>query len=104
MDSSLFRSQPPTSGPNMRKVPFSHQLQTSDEDFVDHLNVPGAAGKQLAAARKAGDLAQMHRIVAEHFRTRKSPAWSFWSHGSPWHETDAVGPVIEKANNLLNHR
>ena len=71
----------------MRQVPFTHQLQTSIDDFFDHLDLP----RDIAA-------------VARHFRARKSPAWSFYSHGSPWHQTDAVGSVMEKADNLLKHR
>ena len=75
----------------MREIPFTHQAATTDEQFLEHLNLP--RGVQRNA-----------RGVAEHFRTRTSPAWSFYSHGSPWHETDAVGPVLEKAENLLRNR
>jgi len=88
----------------MRDVPFNHQLHTTDEQFLDQLTLPEIASKKLVKARKAGDLATARRMVAEHFRTRKSPAWSYYSHGSPWHETDAVGPVLEKAEELLKHR
>src|SRR5688500_5866835 len=78
----------------MRDVPFTHQLETTDEQFLEQLKLPrGVRG----VARDRGG-------VAAHFRTRKAPAWSFWSHGSPWHETDAVGPVLEKADNLLRNR
>ena len=69
----------------MRDVPFTHQIETRDEDFLEHINMP-------------------RNKLADHFRTRKTPAWSFYSHGTPWHETDAVGSVIEKAENLLKHR
>src|SRR4051794_37919504 len=75
----------------MRDVPFTHQLQTTDEQFLDHLKLPRGVGRDV-------------RGVAEHFRTRKSPAWSFYSHGSPWHQTDAVGSVMGKADNLLKNR
>src|SRR4051812_19243928 len=73
----------------MRDVPYTHQLETTDEQFLAHLNL-------------AGD--KSPRAIAAHFRSRKKPRWSFYSHGSPWHETDAPGSVIEKADNLLNHR
>ncbi len=72
----------------MRDIPFTHQAATTDEQFLAHLDV---RDRSVAG-------------VAKHFRTRKAPAWSFYSHGSPWHETDAVGPVIEKANSLINGR
>jgi hypothetical protein len=70
----------------MREIPFTHQLQTTDAQFLEHLKLP----KKIS--------------VAEHFLTRRKPAWSFYSHGSPWHQTDAPGSVIEKADNLLKHR
>ena len=88
----------------MREIPFVHQLATSDEQFLEQLTLTGALAKQLAAARKAGDLNRARQVVAEHFRSRSEPAWSFWSHGSPWHQTDAVGSVLEKADALLQHR
>src|SRR5688572_22829159 len=88
----------------MREIPFTHQLDTPDEPFLDHLALPGMVGKRLDRARAQGDPAMVRSIVAEHFRTRNFPAWSFYSHGSPWHETDAVGPVLEKADALLTHR
>lgn len=78
----------------MRDVPFHHQSQTSDEDFLTHLRL----------ARLPRDVADAKCAVARHFLTRKSPAWSFYSHGSPWHQTDAVGSVIEKADKLLANR
>ena len=75
----------------MRQVPYTHQLETTDEQFLDNLVLPGQAGKKLAAARKAGNMPGAVAAVAEHFRTRKGPAWSFYCHGSAWHETDAPG-------------
>ncbi|MGB7157009.1 MAG: heparinase II/III family protein [Tepidisphaeraceae bacterium] len=90
----------------MRDIPYWHQLETTDEQFLDHLRLPGPApaGQRLARARQAGDLGLARQLVAAHFRRRRSPAWSFYSHGSPWHQTDAAGSVLEKADNLLTHR
>src|SRR5215218_4092520 len=88
----------------MQQVPFTHQAHTTDEQFLDHLPLPAVKGKRLAAARKDGKLERARQLVANHFRTRSTRAWSFWSHGSPWHQTDAVGSVIEKADALLDHR
>src|SRR5436190_16449736 len=78
----------------MRDISFHHQIETTDRQFLDELKLP-ALPRDPNEAKLA---------VAHHFRTRKSPAWSFYSHGSPWHETDAPGSVIEKADNLLEHR
>jgi len=88
----------------MPDIPFTHQLETSDEQFLNSLTLPGSAGKRLDGVRRRGGPADARRVVAEHFRTRTAPAWSYWSHGSPWHQTDAVGPVMEKADALLEHR
>ncbi|MEA2735957.1 MAG: hypothetical protein QOE14_2408, partial [Humisphaera sp.] len=88
----------------MRDVPYTQQSETTDEQFLIHLVLPDDAGRRLTRAMMTRDRGEAHAAVAEHFRTRKSPAWSFYSHGSPWHETDAVGPVLEKAENLLTHR
>src|SRR3954464_10367214 len=78
----------------MREIPFTHQLETTDEQFLAHLNLPALARNETDAKR----------VVAHHFRSRKSLGWSFYSHGSPWHQTDAVGSVIEKADALLENR
>jgi hypothetical protein len=88
----------------MREVPYTHQLETPDEQFLIHLELPDESGARLARALGQSDRGEARRLVAEHFRTRAAPAWSFYSHGSPWHQTDAVGSVIEKAGNLLRHR
>ena len=88
----------------MRDVPFTSQLATTDEQFFDHLSLPSPAGKRLASARRERDTGAAAAIVTDHFRTRGTPTWSFYSHGSPWHQTDAVGPVLEKADALLAHR
>ncbi|MEX0776104.1 MAG: heparinase II/III family protein [Phycisphaeraceae bacterium] len=85
-------------------MPYNHQLETTDEQFLDHLKLPGALGQRLDCARRDGDMAAARGIVAEHFRTRGKPAWSYYSHGSPWHETDAQGSVLDKARKLLRHR
>ena len=71
----------------MRDIPFTHQLDTTDQQFLDHLKLPPPAGKQLDRAKRESDIAAARVIVAEHFRTRRSPTWSFYSHGSPWHQT-----------------
>src|SRR2546423_14060958 len=78
----------------MREIPFEHQLETTDEQFLAHVELPGLGR----------DVSDSKRAVAHHFRTRKSPAWSLYSHGSPWHQTDAPGSVIEKADKLLECR
>src|SRR5688572_22514477 len=88
----------------MRDIPFVDQLETTDEQFLDHLGLPGPLGEHGAAASQDGDLSRARQVVAVHFRTRPKPAWSFWSHGSPWHQTDAVGSVLEKADALVQHR
>jgi hypothetical protein len=88
----------------MRQIDFIHQLQATDEQFLDQLALPSVAAKQLARARHDAEIGASHAVVAQHFRTRRTPTWSFYSHGSPWHQTDAVGPVLEKAENLLAHR
>src|SRR5688572_22728217 len=88
----------------MRNVEFTHQLQTTDEQFLSHLTLPGKLGSALRQAVNDKDLAAARRIVAEHYRTRSSPRWSFYSHGSPWHETDAEGDLLEKADELLKNR
>ena len=88
----------------MRDIPFTNQHQTTDEQFLDHLTLPTPAGKRLARARREHDAGAAAAVVANHFRTRRRPNWSFYSHGSPWHQTDAVGSVLEKADALLEHR
>jgi hypothetical protein len=75
----------------MRDGPLTHQLETTDSEVRDHLDLPRGVPRDVAG-------------VARHFRTRTAPAWSFYAHGSPWHQTDAVGCVIEKADNLLKNR
>src|SRR5450631_1485320 len=57
----------------MQDVPFNDQRIASDSDFLDHLKLPGAAGRQLTAARKENDSGAVERIVATHFRTRSEP-------------------------------
>src|ERR1041385_1196959 len=86
----------------MQDVPFNDQRTVTDEQFFDHLNLPGDAGKQLAAARKKSDLAQARRPVAEHFRTRKTPRWPFYMHGTAWLEIDGRGSALQKADKLLH--
>ena len=88
----------------MRAIPFTHQLRATDEEFLHHLTLPGPAGNRLARPTRDGDIAAARATVAHHFRMRKTPRWSFYFHGSPWHQTDAVGSVLEKAENLLAHR
>jgi hypothetical protein len=88
----------------MRDIPFRHQLEVTDEQFLDHLTLPGAVGKALKAARRRGDMAQAVAIVANHFRTRAAPKWFYYMHGTAWHETDAPGPVLDKAEALMRHQ
>ena len=86
----------------MRHFPFERQLEATDLDFVNHLRLPRRLRADEALA--AGDAGRLRSVVASHFRLRAAPAWSFYSHGSPWHETDAPGSVLEKANALLENR
>ncbi len=85
----------------MQDIPFLDQRAVSDEQFLDHLTLPGATGKKLAAARAGGDLTAAQAVVAEHFRTRSSPKWAFYMHGTAWLEIDGRGDVLDKANALL---
>src|SRR5688572_16354588 len=86
----------------MKDVALRHQHQADDLEFVQQLRLPGKAGKELRRSIKSGDRSNMVRLVSTHFRTRKSPHWSFYMHGSAWHETDAPGSVIEKADKLMS--
>ena len=88
----------------MRQSPHVHQTDTTDLQFLEELTIRGPAGGRLRRALSDGDLPAARKTVAGHFRTRRAPAWSYWSHGSPWHQTDAVGSVLEKAQQLLQHR
>jgi hypothetical protein len=88
----------------LKDVPFNKQLETTDDQFLDNITLPAPQQKALSAARAKRDRAGAVRIVAEHFRTRAQPAWFFYMHGSPWHENDAPGSVIEKADGLLANR
>src|SRR5688500_666839 len=78
---------------SMHQIDLIHQLQATDEQFLDQLALPSAAAIGLARARRDADVGASHAVVAQHFRTRRTPIWSFYSHGSPWHQTDAIGPV-----------
>ncbi|MCL2648875.1 MAG: heparinase II/III family protein [Phycisphaerales bacterium] len=80
---------------------IKEQLNTSDESFLDGLTLPGPAARKLAGARQNGDAAATVAVVADYFRSRKTPRWAYYMHGTPWHETDAPGCVIEKAERLL---
>jgi hypothetical protein len=88
----------------MKDVPYTKQLETPDEQFAEHLKLPGMAGKALAAALKYGNRPELARIVAEHYRSRATPHWFYYTHGAPWHENDAVGDVMDKADGLLENR
>jgi hypothetical protein len=85
----------------MQDVPFNNQRLITDEQFLSHLQLPGAAGKQLAAARKENDLNQIQHIVATHFRTRSAPHWPFYMHGSAWIEINGRGKALDKADHIL---
>ena len=87
-----------------RIVPFNDQRTATDEQFLNHLTLPGEAGKQLAAARKNADTAAIQSAVATHFRTRPAPRWPFYMHGTAWIEINGRGKALDKANNLLRHR
>jgi hypothetical protein len=88
----------------MQDVPFNDQRTVTDDQFLDHLTLPGEAGRQLAAARKGGNAADAVKTVAHHFRTRKSPRWPFYMHGTPWLEINGRGLVLEKAEALLKNK
>jgi len=88
----------------MRDVPFFDQREATDEQFLDHLRLPGPAGRQVAAARKARDAAETVRLVAAHFRARPSPRWPFYMHGTAWMERDGHAKVLDKARGLLRNR
>lgn len=88
----------------MQNVPFEDQRAVTDEQFLDHVTLPGAAGRALAAARKTGDLAAARSVVARYFRTRSGPRWPFYMHGTAWLEIDGRGSVLEKADGLLKQR
>jgi hypothetical protein len=85
----------------MQDFPYQHQANVTDLQFLEHLNLPASAGSRLRNAMARGDRSEACHLVAEHYRSRAAPAWSFWSHGTPWHQTDAVGNVLEKAQRLL---
>ncbi len=88
----------------MCDVTCTHQQRITDEQFLGHLKLPGVAGRQLQQLRRKGIEADARAIVARHYRTRRRPVWSFYSHGSPWHETDAAGSVLTKSRQLLRYR
>ncbi len=88
----------------MQDVRFDDQRLITDDDFLDHLRLPGAAGKQLASARSAHDTAALHDVVATHFRTRSAPRWPFYMHGSAWLEINGRGKALEKADDVLRGR
>src|ERR1700753_2206640 len=96
----LFQSPLESAAP-MQNVPFDDQRRITDDDFLEHLNLPGNAGKQLATAREAGDSAAVQAAVATHFRTRSGPRWPFYMHGSAWIEINGRGKVLEKADAIL---
>ena len=86
----------------MQDVPFNDQSRVTDEQFLDHVRLPGAAGKELAAARAEHDGAACQRIIATHFRTRSAPHWPFYMHGSAWIEINGRGKALQKADDALN--
>jgi hypothetical protein len=88
--------------PLMKDLAYRDQLQAPDEAFLDQLRLPGEAGRALASGRAEG-ADKTIAVVADYFRHRKSPAWSYYMHGTPWHETDAPGSVLRKAERLLSH-
>ena len=88
----------------MQAVAFCDQRRATDEQFLEHLRLPGASGRRLGVARKTGDAAQAVRIVATHFRTRARPCWPFYMHGTAWLERNNHAKVLDKAQALLRHR
>lgn len=88
----------------MRDVRFADQRTVTDRDFFEQLKLPGDLGKRLAAALKADDMETATQVVAQHFRTRSTPRWPFYMHGTAWMEIDGRGDVIEKADGLLENR
>ena len=85
----------------MRDVPYRQQQQVTDAQFSAHLRLPGAAGQALDDARARDNVQAQIRAVAQHFRFRSAPGWFYYMHGTPWHETDAPGKVLDKAEGLL---
>lgn len=77
------------------------QRLATDDDFLDQLRLPGAAGRRLRVARATGDRATVVATVAGHYRTRSSPRWPFYMHGTPWPEINGRGQVMAKAEALL---
>ncbi|MBA2626907.1 MAG: heparinase II/III family protein, partial [Gemmatimonadales bacterium] len=88
----------------MQDVRFADQRSVSDDDFLQHLRLPGTLGRRLTAARAKCDRPSIVGAVAEHFRTRSGPRWPFYMHGSPWMEINGRGEVMEKADGLLANR
>ena len=85
----------------MRDIPFPDQRTATDEQFLRHLRLPGGAGAQLRAAHRARDDREAVRVVASHFRTRSSPRWPFYMHGTAWLERGRHSPVLVSAKRLL---
>jgi hypothetical protein len=88
----------------MRDVAFADQRTVTDDEFLDHLRLPGVFGRRLAAARTRGDRPAIVGAVADHYRTRRGPRWPFYMHGSPWMEINGRGETMEKADALLSDR
>ncbi|HYE07600.1 MAG TPA: heparinase II/III family protein [Planctomycetota bacterium] len=85
----------------LRTDRLADQRLATDDDFLADLRLPGKAGRRLRAARAAGDRAASVAVVAEHYRTRSSPRWPFYMHGTPWPEINGRGKVLDKAEALM---
>ena len=88
----------------MRNVTLNDQRLATDDQFLDHVKLPGGHGRLLASARQARDPAASIRIVADYFRTRQAPIWPFYMHGTAWLERDGHATVMAKADQLLRNR
>ena len=83
------------------EVPYTDQRGFSDEQFLGLLRLPGAAGRGVARAIAGGDAAAAMALAGRWFRTRAAPRWFAYTHGTPWHDTEAPGGVIPRAEGLM---
>jgi hypothetical protein len=88
---------------NYPPLPKVERTRLTDEEFFSKLDATRDDMKPVLAALESEGIPAAKKVLADHFRQRKTPQWRIDPHARPKHDTRPKGVKTSRADEALRH-